>query len=207
MSQTVVEFLNSASRLITDYDGKSENLRSFLGSLALVDSIKGSHESTAASLIKTKLKGTARNLIDNEATITEIIGKLNSTVKGESVEVLSSKIMKIRQNNKTANAYCTDIENLIKSLENAYISDGLSCELASKYSTQVAVKALTKNCTIDKVKLIMKAGQFNSMNEAVIKFVNSYTEQQVNKTPYYIMDKDRIIMIEKEITIEVTITL
>lgn len=176
MPQTVVEFLSTASKLITDFDGKSENLRSFLDSLTLVDSIKETHESIAISLIKTKLKGTARNLISNETTIRDIIAKLQNSVKGESVEVLTAKIMNIKQNNKTANAYCSEIENLTKSLENAYISDGLSCELSAKYSTQIAVKALTKNCTIDKVKLIMEAGQFNSMNDAISKFVNSCTE-------------------------------
>ena len=36
--QTVVEFLNTASKLITNFDGKSENLRYFLDSLSLVDS-------------------------------------------------------------------------------------------------------------------------------------------------------------------------
>lgn len=187
MTQTIVEFLNTASRLITDFDGRSENLQSFVDSLALVDTIKGAHEASAVSLIKTKLKGNARNLINNEATIIEIINKLKATVKGESVEVISAKIMNIRQNSKTANAYCTEIENLTKSLENAYISDGLSCELASKYSTQTAVKAIIKNCTIDKVKLIMEAGQFSSMNEAVSKFVNSCTEAtgQQNSILYY----------------------
>lgn len=187
MSQTVVEFLNTASKLIPEFDGKSENLPSFIDSLNLVKAIQGTHESTAVSLIKTKLKGTARNLISSENTINEIIQKLKTSVKGESVEVLTAKIMNIKQNNKTANAYCGEIENLSKSLENAYICDGLPCELATKYSTQVAVKALTKNCTIDKVKLIMEAGQFNSMNDAISKFVNSCTEAtgQQNAILYY----------------------
>lgn len=176
MTQTIVEFLNTASKLVIDFDGRSENLRAFIDSLQLLNTIKGDNEAIAVSLIKTKLKGTARNLIENEGTILEIISKLRATVKGESVEVLTAKIMNTRQNNKTANNYCSEIENLTKSLESAYISDGLSCELANKYSTQVAVKALTKNCTIDKVKLIMEAGQFNNMNEAITKFVNSCTE-------------------------------
>lgn len=176
MPQTVVEFLNTASRLICDFNGKPENLRTFLDSLRLVDSLKDTHEQVAVSLIKTKLKGTARNLINNESSIDEIISKLSSSVKGESVEVLTAKIMNVKQNNKSANVYCNEIESLIKSLENAYISDGLSCELANKYSTQIAVKAITKNCTIDKVKLIMEAGQFNNMNDAISKFVNSCTE-------------------------------
>lgn len=176
MNQTIVEFLNTASKLIIEFDGKSENLRSFIDSLHLVESIKSTHEAIAVSLIKTKLKGNARNLINNESTISEIISKLNCSVKGESVEVLTAKIMNTKQNNKPANNYCNEIENLTKSLENAYISDGLSCELAGKYSTQIAVKALTKNCTIDKVKLIMEAGQFNNMNDAISKFINSCTE-------------------------------
>lgn len=187
MTQTVVEFLNTASRLICDFDGKPENLRSFLDSIQLIDSLKDTHEQVAVSLIKTKLKGTARNLINNESTISEIIDKLKISVKGESVEVLTAKIMNIKQNNKPANIYSGEIESLVKSLENAYISDGLSCDLATKYSTQVAVKAMTKNCTIDKVRLIMEAGQFNSMNDAISKFVNSCTEAtgQQNAILYY----------------------
>lgn len=48
--------------------------------------------------------------------------------------------------------------------------------MASKYSKQAAVKAVPKNCTIDKVKLIMEAGQFTNMNEVVSKFINTCTE-------------------------------
>lgn len=176
MTQTVVEFLSTAAKLVTEFDGKPENLRSFLDSLKLVEVIKGEHETVAVSLIKTKLKGNARNLIDTETTISEIITKLNRSVKGESVEVLAAKIMSIRQNNKPANSYCNEIEALTKNLENAYITDGLSAELASKYSTQTAVKALTKNCSIEKVKLIMEAGHFNNMNDAISKFIGSCTE-------------------------------
>jgi len=46
---------------------------------------------------------------------------------------------------------------LTKSLEGAYISDGLSPDFANKYSTTLAVKPMTQNCSINKVKLIMQA--------------------------------------------------
>lgn len=187
MAQTMTEFLNTASKLITDFDGKAENLQSFIDALSLIDSIKGTHEATAVSLIKTRLRGSARNLISTENTIISIINKLKNAVKGESVEVLTAKIQNIKQNNKTANTYCAEIEALTKSLETAYISDGLPSELAGKYSTQTAVKAMTKNCTNSNVKLIMEAGQFNSMNDAISKFVNSCTEAtgQQNAILYY----------------------
>jgi len=53
---------------------------------------------------------------------------------------------------------------MTKSLEGAFITDGLSLELARSYSTRHAVKAMTKNCTIDKVITIMQAGTCNTMN-------------------------------------------
>jgi len=65
---------------------------------------------------------------------------------------------------------------LTKALQGAYINDGLSSDLAIKYSTAQAVKAMIKNCAIDKVKLVMQAGTFNKMNDAIFKFVNSCTE-------------------------------
>lgn len=187
MPQTAVEFLNTASRLIPDFDGKSENLRSFTDSLELVDSLKDTHETIAVSLIKTKLRGHARNLINKETTIAQIIGKLKNSVKGESVDVISAKIQNLKQHNKAANAYCNEIESLTKALEGAYISDGLSCELAAKYSTRVAVKAMSTNCNLDKVKLIMEAGKFDNMNEAISKFINtcSTATGQQNAILYY----------------------
>jgi len=176
MAQTQVQFLKTASSLIPDFDGKAENLRSFLDALQLVNSIKETHESTAVQLIKTKLKGNARNLISNENSIAQIISTLSNTVRGESVEVITAKLLNLQQKSKTANQYTQEVEKLTKALEGAYITDGLPSQLASKYSTQHAVKSMIKNCSIDKVKLIMEAGQFSNMNEAVAKFVNSCTD-------------------------------
>lgn len=91
MAQTVVEFLNTASELPIEFDGKPENLRSFIDSLSLLETIKGKHESLAVSLIKTKLKGNAKNLFSTETKINEIITKLKNTVKGDSVDVVLLK--------------------------------------------------------------------------------------------------------------------
>jgi len=187
MAQSNIDFLNTASKLIPDFDGKAENLTSFIDALNIVDTIKGEHESLAVSVIKTKLKGHARNLISNEQTIAAIITQLSSAVKGESVEVISAKLLSLQQKSKTANQYTQEVEKLTKALEGAYISEGLGQTLANKYSTTTAVKAMTKNCSIDKVKLIMQAGTFTNMNDAISKFVNSCTEitGQSNTVLYY----------------------
>ena len=93
MSQTPVQFLNIASKLIPDFDGRAENLTTFLHALTLVDSIKESHDALAVNMIRTKLKGAARNLLTTENTIIEVVEKLKTSVKGESVNVLSAKLM------------------------------------------------------------------------------------------------------------------
>jgi len=56
MAITPTELLKLASSLIPKFDGKAENLESFLNSLILVNSLKELHEALAFNLIKTKLK-------------------------------------------------------------------------------------------------------------------------------------------------------
>lgn len=100
------------------------------------------------NLIKTKVKGRARNLISNEQRISAIVTHLSKAVEGESVEVISAKLLNLQQKSKTANnQYTQEVETLAKALEGAYISDGLTSELAHKYSTNLAVKAMTQNCS------------------------------------------------------------
>jgi len=50
------------------------------------------------------LKGVARNLIGNETTITEVISRLKSNVKGETAEVLSAKLMNLQQRIRLPNS-------------------------------------------------------------------------------------------------------
>jgi len=50
MTMTPVEFLNIASKLLPDFDGKFENLQRFLDALSLVDSITRKHSSNDNSI-------------------------------------------------------------------------------------------------------------------------------------------------------------
>lgn len=101
--------------------------------------------------------------------------------------------MNVKQANKNANTYINEVEELTKSLQSAYITDGLTPPLAEKYSTKAAIKAITTNACNEKVKLIMQSGQFNNMNEAVAKFVNCCTEAygQQNSILYFSNQQSR----------------
>jgi len=72
MAQSNIDFINTASKLIPVCDGKAENLTSFIDALEIIELIE---KQLAVSIIKTKLKGVARNLIGNETTIAEVISR------------------------------------------------------------------------------------------------------------------------------------
>ncbi|XP_037952485.1 homeobox protein 4-like [Teleopsis dalmanni] len=176
MAQSADQFISTASRLIPEYDGTASNLQSFLDGIEMVDELKGEHERLAVTLIKTKLKGTARQIITTENSILAIINALKTNIKGESVAVLTAKLMNLQQKNKTANQYTKEVEQLTKAIQGAYISDGIPPKIAIQYSTKASVDAMVKNCTLPEVRLIMKSGQFNNLNDAVQKFVESCTD-------------------------------
>lgn len=85
MPQTNIDFINTATKLIPVFDGKAENLQSVIDALQKLELIAGEHEQLAVSIIKSRLKGIARNLVGNETTITAVISRLKSNVKSETV--------------------------------------------------------------------------------------------------------------------------
>jgi len=56
-------------------------------------------------------------------------------------------------------------------LEAAYIDDGLDLNIADKFATKEAISAMTKNCEHDKLKTILKAGNFNT----IVSLKSTYT--------------------------------
>lgn len=184
MAITALEFLNFASKIIPNLEDGND-LQRFLDAVALAKTQSTGHENTLIELIKTKLVGKFRNAISNENTIEDVITSLKSKIKTESPDVITAKLMNIKQNSKPANTFSKEIEDLTKSLETAFIQDGVSPNLADKYATQAAVKAFATNSSNDKVKLVMQSGQFSSMNDAVSKFVSTSTEYGQDRNVFF----------------------
>ena len=91
-----------------------------------------------------------------------------------------------RQRNQNADSYSSEIEDLTKRLEYAYISDGLPIKVESTFAT--AVKAVVKNATNEMVTLIMESGNFSTRNGVMAKFVNSFAGVfgQPNSVLFYV---------------------
>lgn len=92
-----------------------------------------------------------------DGTLKPSTEKLKSKIRGESTEALAAKLTAAKQGNKTVNTYAKDIEDLAKALNNSYLLDGLTSEL----------KALISNATNPEVRIVMRAGQFSSINDVV----------------------------------------
>lgn len=183
---TKSEFLKEASKLIPSFDGNPDNLLSFIDALELVNDDVGNHMDTAIRLIKTKLTGKARNCIsDDDNTILKIITRLKAKVQGESSKLLTGKLLNLKQNSKSANTYVDEIQKLTESLKTAFITEGLTSDLADQYSTDQAVRAMKQNANNDKVKLVMESGQFHNLNEAVSKFISASNDVGITGSVFF----------------------
>jgi hypothetical protein len=174
------EYVRQISSTIPEFDGKKVNLNRFLTALRLTDLTKGDQEMLAVEVIKTKIIGPLSYKVENETTIIGIISVLKASVKGESPDVIKAKLLNTQQRGKTAAQYTTEIENLRSSLEAAYIDDGLDSNNADKFATKEAITAMTKNCEHDKLKTILEAGNFNTMNSVIEKYIHCCTEMTGN---------------------------
>lgn len=181
-----VKFIELACKILPDFDGTVENLQRFIDALSLLDTLKDTHETVAIQLIKTKLLGTARNYITEETTIQQIIAKLRSSIKGESAESITCKILNTKQLNKNTSDYTKEIEQLTKALNNAYLADGLEPEKAKKYSTQIAVQSMAKNANNEKIKLIMEVGKFDNIAEATAKFTSVADDRSTSQPIFHV---------------------
>lgn len=191
MPLSMIEFLNTASKLIPEYDGKPEELQSFLNALDLVNSIKDVHEQVAVNIIKTKTKGKALTAINSATSIETIKTALKQKIKTESVETITAKLMATKQENKDSNTFIKEIEELSEKLQNAYILDGSNPTAAEQYATKAAVKSIKQNARNHETKMLMKAGQFKTLDDAITQFVELSTESQDTLAINYVRSNNR----------------
>ncbi|KAK9722048.1 hypothetical protein QE152_g19872 [Popillia japonica] len=141
MALSTIEFFNLASKLVPlEFDGSFDKLQSFLDSLALLQANSEGHADRALAFVKTRLTGKARDLINDDITIDDILKALKSNIKGESSKVISAKLLNLKQNFKDTSKFATEIESLATSLKRAYITEGVPNAVAQTYATDIAVQ-------------------------------------------------------------------
>lgn len=92
--------------------------------------------------------------------------------------------MNLNQNSKTANIYTDKLSKLVDLLKTSYLKKGLTYDIADKFATNEAIKAMQKNATNDDVRFVMRTGTFTDMNAAILKFIATSNDHNAKQILY-----------------------
>lgn len=161
----------TATSLVQPYDGSPGGLDSFLDASILLQEITvPAHAEVAAKFLKTRLTGKARIGLSEQAnTIAQIIEDVKTRCQDKTTaESIIAKLKTVKFKN-SSQSYCTEIEDLSIQLKNVYIANKIPVDVATKMSTKSGVDALINGISNQEVKLILKAGTFTDLKDAIQK--------------------------------------
>lgn len=170
--------VKQATALVQPYDGSAAGLESFIDSVNfLKELIQPNHTAMAVKFLKTRLTGKARcgfpdTIVTIDALIEHIKIKCQDTL---TPDLIVAKLNATKQRGQVLN-FCEEIENLCSKLENSYISQKVPENVAKAMTTKAGVNALINGINASETKLILKAGNFSSIREALQKAQESATD-------------------------------
>lgn len=163
--------IKQASSIIHPYDGSVAGFDTFIDSVKLLQElIQPTHMAMAVKFIKTRLSGKARSgLPDTIVTIDALIDHVRSKCQDTTTpDSIVAQLNTLRQRGPIT-SFCEEIENLCSKLENVYVSQKVPEDVAKTMTTKAGVNALIKGVTASETKLILKAGNYSSIKDALQK--------------------------------------
>ena len=173
--------IKQATSLIQPYDGNPTNLDTLIDSINLLNELTPAVlKPMAVKFIRKRLSGKARlGLPDNIQAIEQLSEIIRTICEDNTTpENIISKLNATKQRG-TINGFCEEIENLCSKLENIYIKQQVLAGVAKTMATKAGLNALTNGIDAPQTKIILKAGAFASIKDAIQKV----TENDNNKTP------------------------
>lgn len=173
-----LEIIKVASTLIPSFDGDPCKLEAIVSALkALKTVVTDTNETTAKNVVLAKLEGKARSAVgDDPQNIEEIIQKLTDKCRGTvAPETIVARLNAVKQIGEVTK-FTQDIEKLTLELEKCYIAENIPVSTASKMATKAGIKTLANGIRCNESKLILKAGQFETLSSAIGKATENYNE-------------------------------
>lgn len=183
--------LRQATSLLQPYDGSATGLDAFIDSAKLLgELIQPTHMAMAVKFIRTRLSGKARSgLPDTLVTINDIIDHVKNKCRDIAIpETIIAKLNSTKQRGQIT-SFCEDIENLCIKLENSYIVQKVPEEVAKAMTTKAGVNALINGTSASETKLILKAGNFASIKDALQKVQEFSIDNSSNSQIFNIRNK------------------
>ena len=179
--------IRQATSLVQPYDGNAENLDSFIDSICLLNELTPEAlRPMMIRFIKTRLSGKARiGLPDNIVTIEPLIEIINAKCEDHTTpENIISKLNATKQRG-TINEFCEEIEKLCAKLENLYNKQQIPAAVAKTMATKAGINALTNGTNVPETKIILKAGTFASIKEAIQKATENSNTSCANASIFH----------------------
>jgi hypothetical protein len=173
MPLTTSEFFNLADKLVSkSFNGDVSGLISFIDAITLLKANCEGQEENAVNFVKTRLTGKARLAVtDDIRNLDEIIQILKQKCSGEKSHTIEAKLLTLKQNGKDAVSFTNQINELAASLQSAYLSEGVRADTAETFAKNRAIRTMASNARSERTKLIMEAGNFENLHDAVTKFI------------------------------------
>lgn len=173
--------LKTGTALVDTYDGSPEKLDSFLDSIRLFSDLvnstnadasaaaKTAAQTTVTRFIRSRLSGTARQAVPENANFDQIIAALKEHCSSKiTAENILAKLKNVKQTTSTE-SFCEEVENLSSKLKSVYISKQIPIDVATQMATKSGIDALISGSKSKDTKLILKAGTFTKLSDAVQK--------------------------------------
>lgn len=165
----IIEIIRTVSSLVPSYDGRQDKLVNVLSALnACKALINDNTKDAAIQTILSKLEGKARAaVIETPESIDEIIKNLKTKCSSTtSPNTLLAKLNATKQREHFSK-FVDEIERLTLDLEKVYLEEKVPLDTASKLATNAGVKALINGIKNEETKLLLKAGQFDTLSKAI----------------------------------------
>lgn len=185
MATTFPEFLKQADTVLPrTFDGSPEGLTAFLDALTLLEALQEGNEARAATVVKTRLRGEARDLITNEATVAEIRAKLTAGIKAPTSKDIKAKMRGLRASNNPSEI-AKQLEDLSAKLKRSYLSEGVPLETAEGYCVEQATLTLSRLAATEHVQTVIESGYFKTVQAVTAKFVSSSQGSNSAQVSYF----------------------
>lgn len=172
--------IKQATGLVPMYDGTSDNLAAFVDAATLLDELTpDAQKANAARFVRTRLTKKARlGLAENLVTIPAIIADVTNRCK--SLDRPESLVAKLKQTKKkgTLTEFCDEVENLTLKLKNLYVEQRVPDAVAISMATKVGVDSLINGVTSNNLKIILQAGNFTDIKQAILKINETSTSSE-----------------------------
>lgn len=179
--------IKTATALVQPYDGSADGLEAFIDAKNLLAEIIDANQiPTTVKFLKTRLTGKARfELSTNTNTIEALIQDVKQRcISKTTPENLTAKLKTVKLQGSVEN-FCDEVDLLTSKLKSAYIQQKVPEETANSMATKVGIDTLINGSNSQETKIILKAGAFSDIKNAIQKVLeNSSANQPVHILSY-----------------------